>query len=222
MTQTTIDLLQEAEPIFVRIAEHEAAPESLETVLELLDSYEPPQSWVLELPSQLKNGTYKTLPLDLMEAAARRIFGYESGISTISDPIIIQERTGKFSVSVSVEYALGYSYGQHRVHGVASVTSPNIQGLELATPKASSMAVKNALKQLGGFFGKYLNRVEEEVSEVPATPSLQEEIDSLPEAIRKVETLEDLKTFHKLVYSKSISHEVQAIYEQKFRELKGK
>ena len=222
MTQTTIDLLQEAEPIFLRIAEHEAAPESLEAVLELLDRYEPPQSWVLELPSQLKNGTYKTLPLDLMEAAARRIFGYESGISTISDPIIVQDKTGKFSASVSVEYALGYSYGQHRVHGVASVTSPNIQGLELATPKASSMAVKNALKQLGGFFGKYLNRVEEEVSEVPATPSLQEEIDSLPEAIKKVTSLDDLKTFHKLVYSKSISHEVQAVYEQRLRELKNK
>lgn len=222
MTQTTLDLLNEAEPIFLKIAEFEASPESLETVLELLDKYEPPASWVLELPSQLKNGTYKTLPLDLMEAAARRIFGYESGIAQISSPIIIQDKTGKFSVSVTAEYSLGYSYGQHITHGIASVTSPNIQGLELATPKASSMAVKNALKQLGGFFGKYLNRVEEEVSEVPATPSIQEEIDSLPDAIKKVQTLEDLKTFHKLVYSKSISHEVQAVYEQRFRELKGK
>lgn len=222
MTQTTIDLLKEAEPIFLRIAEYEASPESLETVLELLDRYEPPQSWVLELPSQLKNGTYKTLPLDLMEAAARRIFGYESGISTISDPIIVQDKTGKFSASVRAAYALGPNYGGYIVWGIASVTSPNLQGLELATPKASSMAVKNALKQLGGFFGKYLNRVEEEVSDVPATPSIQEEIDSLPEAIKKVTSLDDLKTFHKLVYSKSISHEVQAVYEQRLRELKNK
>jgi hypothetical protein len=84
------------------------------------------------------------------------------------------------------------------------------------------MAVKNALKQLGGFFGKYLNRVEEEVSEVPAAPSIQEEIDSIPDSIRKVQTLEDLKTYQKIAYSKSISHEVQTLYEQKLRELKGK
>jgi len=222
MTQTTIDLLKEAEPIFLRIAEFDASPESLEAVLELIDRYEPPESWILELPSQLKNGTYKTLPLDLMEAAARRIFGYESGISDISDPVVTQDRSGKFSVSVRAGYALGPNYSGHFVWGIASVTSPNVQGLELATPKASSMAVKNALKQLGGLFGKYLNRAEEEVSEVPATTSLQEEIDSLPEAIKKVATLDDLKTFHKLVYSKSISHEVQAIYEQRLRELKNK
>lgn len=222
MTQTTLHLLADGEAIFNRIAEFAEGPDSLTDVLEMIDRYEPPASWILELPSQLKEGTYKTLPLEVMEASAKRIFGYQSAISTISSPTIIQDKMGKFSVSVTAEYSLGYSYGQHITHGIASVTSPNIQGLELATPKASSMAVKNALKQLGGFFGKYLNRVEEEVSEVPATPSIQEEIDSLPDAIRKVQTLEDLKTYQKLAYSKSISHEVQTLYEQKLRELKGK
>jgi hypothetical protein len=222
MTQTLLQLLKDAEIIFARLGEFEASPESLPEVLELIDHYEPPASWILELPSQIREGTYKTIPIDVMEASVRRIFGYKSGIADISAQNPIQDKSGKFSSLVVVGYNLEGDFGRHYIKGVATVTSPNIQGLELAVPKASSMAVKNAIKQLGGLFGKYLNREEEENIVVVEQVSVQEKIESLPDEIRKVQTLEDLKTFHKLVYSKSISHEVQAVYEQRFRELKGK
>jgi hypothetical protein len=222
MTQTTKDLLKEAEPIFARLHEFEASPRSLPDVLAMLDNMEPPASWILELPSQLKEGTYKTIPLDLMEAAARRIFGQESLISRESDPIIVQDRNGKFSVTITLAYKINGDFGFLHLVGVASVTSPNIQGLELATPKAESMAVKNALKKLGGLFGKYLNKIEDqEITEAPQV-NLEEKMESLPETLRKVETLEELKSFKKLVYSKSVSHEIQAIYEEKLRQLKGR
>lgn len=221
MTQTTLHLLADGEAIFNRIAEFAEGPDSLTDVLEMIDRYEPPASWILELPSQLKEGTYKTLPLEVMEASAKRIFGYQSAISTISSPIIIQDKMGKFSVSVTAEYVLCGNYGYHHVVGTASVTSPNLQGLELATPKASSMAVKNALKQLGGLFGKYLNKVEDqEISEAPKE-NLEDKLESLPETLKSIKNLEELKTFRKLVYSKSVSHEIQTIYEEKFRELKS-
>lgn len=221
MTQTTLHLLADGEAIFSRIAEFAEGRESLTDVLEMIDRYEPPASWILELPSQLKEGTYKTLPLELMEAAVKRIFGQESGITSISSPTIIQDKTGKFSVSVTAEYTLCGGYGYYRLTGIASVTSPNLQGLELATPKASSMAVKNALKQLGGLFGKYLNKVEDqEISEAPKE-NLEDRLESLPETLKSIKTLEELKTFRKLVYSKSVSHEIQTIYEEKFRELKS-
>ena len=221
MTQTTLHLLADGEAIFNRIAEFAEGRESLTDVLEMIDRYEPPASWILELPSQLKEGTYKTLPLELMEAAVKRIFGQESGITSISSPTIIQDKLGKFSVSVTAEYTLCGGYGYYRLTGIASVTSPNLQGLELATPKASSMAVKNALKQLGGLFGKYLNKVEDqEISEEPKE-NLEDKLESLPETLKSIKNLEELKTFRKLVYSKSVSHEIQAIYEEKFRELKS-
>ncbi len=222
MTQTLIQLLKDAEPVFARLGEFEASSESLPEVLEWIDRCEPPASWILELPSQIREGTYKTIPIDVMEASVRRIFGYRSGIVDIEAKSPIQDKSGRFSSLVVVGYSLDGCFGPHYLRGVATVTSPNIQGLELAVPKASSMAVKNALKQLGGLFGKYLNREEEENIVVVESVSVQEKIESLPDEIRKVQTLEDLKTFHKLVYSKSISHEVQAVYEQRFRELKGK
>lgn len=222
MTQATKDLLKEAEPLFARILEFEATPQSLPDVLEMIDNMEPPASWILELPSAIKEGTYKTIPLDLMEAAARRIFGQESLISRESNPIIVQDKNGRFAVTITVAYKISGDFGFLHLVGVATVTSPNIQGLELATPKAESMAVKNALKKLGGLFGKYLNKVEDqEITEAPQV-NLEEKMESLPETIKKVETLEELKSFKKLVYSKSISHEIQAIYEEKLRQLKGK
>lgn len=221
MTQTTLDLLRDAEPLFARILEFEASPSSLPDVLEMIDKMEPPSSWVIELPSQIKEGTYKTIPLDVMEAAVKRIFGRESLISRESDPIIIQDRSGKFSVTISLAYKVSGDFGFLHLTGVASVTSPNIQGLELATPKAESMAVKNAIKKLGGLFGKYLNRVEDEIIEEPQM-NLEEKMESLPEALKNTQTLEELKTYRKLVYSKSVSHEIQGIYEEQYRKLKTK
>jgi len=223
MTQSTIDLLKDAEHIFARIGEFEASPEFLPDVLGVIDRYEPPASWILELPSQVREGTtYKALPIDVMEAAAKRIFGQESGIARISEPTIIQDKTGKFSVSVSVQYVLQGYYGFHRLHGIATVTSPNLHGLELATPKASSMAVKNALKQLGGLFGKYLNRAEdqEELSIEPDEPKLTEE--GLAQKLAACTTIEDLKSYRLIVYNKSISPDIQSLYETLLRQFKTK
>jgi hypothetical protein len=222
MTQTTLDLLKDAQAIFNRIHEFEASPSSLTDVLELIDRMEPPASWVIELPSQIKEGTYKTIPLDLMEAAVKRIFGQESGISRVDAPIITQDRNGRFSATVSLAYKVTGDFGAHYLTGMASVTSPNIQGLELATPKAKAMAIKNALRDLGGLFGKYLNKVEDqEITESPAE-SLEERLESLPETLRKVENLEDLKSYRRMVYSKSMSPDIQAIYEEKLRQFKQK
>ena len=84
------------------------------------------------------------------------------------------------------------------------------------------MAIKNALRDLGGLFGKYLNKVEDqEITESPAE-SLEERLESLPETLRKVENLEDLKSYRRMVYSKSMSPDIQAIYEEKLRQFKQK
>ena len=49
MTQTTLHLLADGEGIFNRIAEFAEGQESLSDVLEMIDKYEPPASWILEL-----------------------------------------------------------------------------------------------------------------------------------------------------------------------------
>ena len=94
--------------------------------------------------------------------------------------------------------------------------------LPLATPKASSMALKNALKQLGRLLGKYLNSEAEEL-ELPCEPiekkmSPEEELLVITEGILSAKNVQDLKSWRSLVYSKK-NAEQQSLYETRLRSL---
>lgn len=214
MNISTLDLLRLAEPIFKELDKLSSS----QAIYDLIDRAEPPAEWVAELPSKIDSGaSYKAIPLDLMEAAVRRIFGFSRIIDT---SLTINQDKGKFAVTAIVKY--GY-HQEGILIGVATVSTSDIAMLELASPKAVSMAVKNAIKQLGGLFGKYLNRVEQaefEIEEMPKT-SLEDRIDSLEECLKNCKTIDELKTYRKIVNSNSISPHIQGAYEQKLRELKA-
>ena len=217
---TTKELLKDAEDIFRKIDEFVTEEQSLDfsDALTVIESATPPESWVIELPSKAKQGeTYKTIPVDVMEAAAKRIFG-EACLVGISQPIITQDKNGRFSATVQIEYQCGNMI----LPGVASVFAADISLLELAVPKASTMAVKNALKQLGGLFGKYLNRSEDQ-TELPAQkeePKLTTE--DLAQMIAGCKTVEELKSYRLVAYAKGNPLEIQDLYETKLRTLNKK
>jgi len=210
-------LLEIAEPLLSEL-EGLHLQGNKDTLYGLIDMAEPPAEWVIELPSKVESGaSYKTLPLDLMEAAIRRIFGRNTRVSDTS--LTINQDKGRFSVTAVVKYY----YGDGVLIGVATVCTSDISMLELASPKAVSMAVKNAIKQLGGLFGKYLNRVEQaefSIEEVQSS-SVEEKIESLEDCINACKTIDELKTYRRIVNSTSISPHVQGIYEAKLRELKS-
>lgn len=218
------ELLKLGEPIFSKIDKLVKA-EKYEEAYELIDSSEPPKEWILELPSKSSPGdTYKALPIDLMEAAMRRIFG-SAGIETINQPTIVSDK-GKFAVTVVVSYyynAFEFKSFSKTIDGIATVSCNDISLLELASPKASTMAVKNAIKQLGGLFGKYLNRPVEDVEfpgeeqEIKLTP--EEMAVEIAQKLMSSRSYEDLKTYRLLVYDKKMPLELQNIYEKKLREL---
>lgn len=219
---TVHKLLQKAEPIFRKIDEAIIYNNDIpcyDDALGLIDSAEPPQEWILELPSKAKSGeTYKTIPLDLMELSARRIFN-TARITSINNVIINQDKSGWMCATSTITYTCGNTIV---LPGIASVPCASIQLLELATPKSSSMAVKNALKQLGGLFGKYLNRSEDQ-EEMPfevEEPKLTEE--SLAVRLASCKTIDDLKSYRLIVYSKGISADIQSLYETLLREIKNK
>lgn len=220
-------LLEFGDPIFKKIKQA-VSQENYELAKNIIESTAPPSEWVVELPSRSKKGeTYKTIPLDIMEGAMSIIFG-ESGLKSISSPTITQDRSGKYAATVVVEYQYKSFdtpfIGYQTIPGVATVSSPSIELLELATPKASSMAVKNAIKQLGDLFGKSLNKSEDEV-EIPEE-SIEKEISpeefatSLTEQIIACSTMEDLKSYRLIVYNKKTPLDIQNIYEQKLRTFK--
>jgi len=215
----TLELLKKAEPLFKEI-DRLVQANDFHSISALIDRAEPPAEWIIELPSKIEPGaSYKVLPLDLMEAAVRRIFGASRIVDT---SLTINQDKGKFAVTAVVKYAYTFPSWSNLI-GVATVCTSDIGMLELASPKAVSMAVKNAIKQLGGLFGKYLNRIEEAefaIEELPKA-NLEEKIDTLEECLNACKTIDELKTYRKIVSSKSISPHIQGIYENKLRELKS-
>lgn len=215
--------LKSAEKIFADI-ETLINARRFEGIYAYIESAEPPSDWILELPSKTNKETYKTIKLEIMEAVMKRIFGH-CYISSISSPIINQDKSGKYSVTIIVQYCyLGFDNEYKHLPGIATVVADNISMLELASPKASSMALKNAIKQLGGLFGKYLNKTEEAEVELPSEEKItpEKQVESMLEGIVAATTLADLKSWRILAYSKVGTPEIQALYETRLRQLSNK
>jgi len=215
-------LLEFGEPIFQKIKDA-VANDQLELAYSIIENTPPPKDWVVELPSRSTKGeTYKTLPLDILEGAMKIIFK-KCGISSISSPTITQDKSGRYAVTIVVHYYYITLEGNYfDIVGVASVVCPDLQMLELATPKASSMAVKNAIKQMGDLFGKSLNRSEDEV-EIPeqvAPPELTPE--NLAQQLAACSSQDELKSYRLVVYAKGTPAELQELYETKLRSFKKK
>ena len=215
-------LLEHGEPIFQRIKEA-VSENKYELAMSIIENTPPPAEWIVELPSKSnKLETYKTIPLDIMEGAMKIIFK-EACISCISSPTITQDKSGRLAVTVTVEYSYkpfeGFSF---LLPGIASVVCPDITMLELATPKASSMAVKNAIKQMGDLFGKSLNKTEDEVD----IPQQYKEEEATPEQLASqlvaCNSLDELKSYRLVVYAKGTPTDVQELYENRLRSLKTK
>lgn len=215
---TTKELLLKEESNFLKLQEFISDGETYEAVLSLLDRLPVPESWVIELPSKAKQGeTYKTIPVDVMEGAAKAIFG-DARLKSISSPIITQDKNGRFAATVTIEYQCADMV----LPGVGTVYAADISLLELAVPKASTMAIKNALKQLGGYFGKYLNRSEDQTE----LPSQKEEPKLEAEDLAKILTacvsIDELKSYRLVAYAKGTPPEIQDLYETRLRELNKK
>jgi hypothetical protein len=215
-------LLEFGEPIFQRIKEA-VSQQKYQLATSIIQTTPPPAEWVVELPSKSRKGeTYKTIPLDILEGVMKIVFE-EAYIASINSPIITQDKSGRFAVTVLVDYFYKpFDSNYTTIPGLATVFASDIQLLEMATPKASSMAVKNAIKQLGDLFGKSLNKAEDEVE----IPEHKEEVEATPEELSKqlvaCTTMEELKSYRLVVYAKSSPTELQELYETRLRSLKTK
>lgn len=219
---TIKDQLKDAEAIFSRIDKLIKA-DKINEAYEIIQGENPPPSWIIELPSIAQKGeTFKTIKLELMEAVMRRIFG-KCDVNHIEPPIISQDKSGFASATVVVgvkTYTLGTT-NQIILSGVATEVVNSIKLLPLATPKASSMAVKNAIKQVGRLLGKYLNNENEEI-DLPiedVKPSPEDQVQAVTQGIITAKSINDLKSWRSLVYSKMGTKEQQELYETKLRQL---
>lgn len=220
---TIKDQLKQAEPMLNHI-DKLVNSGKIQEAYELIQNENPPQSWIIELPSIAQKGEiFKTIKLELMEAVMRRIFG-KCEVNHIEPPIISQDKSGYASATVVVgvkTYVLGTT-NTIVLSGVATEVVNSIKLLPLATPKASSMAVKNAIKQVGRLFGKYLNNENEELElPIEEKPSIEDQAEAVTQGIITAKTINDLKSWRNLVFSKMGTKEQQELYETKVRQLQS-
>lgn len=137
--------------------------EYLDNVKKSKDPFNEPQlaEWIKTKKSEVTGEEYQYNDIELIEDILS-YFGdwrYE-----IKETHFVQD---KFGISVTVEVRLTFSWSKTSDNwvpdlllffGIASEFAPNTKYLTLATPKAASMAFKNAAKKIGTLFGKDLNR----------------------------------------------------------------
>jgi hypothetical protein len=137
--------------------------EYLENVKSSKDPFNQPQlpEWIKTKKSEVTGEEYQYNDIELIEDILS-FFGdwkYE-----IKETHFVQD---KFGISVTVEVRLTLSWSKTPDNwvpdlllffGIASEFAPNTKYLTLATPKAASMAFKNAAKKIGTLLGKDLNR----------------------------------------------------------------
>lgn len=194
----------------------------LNELAEFISNVNPPDGWIVELQSIANpKDKFKSIKLELLEAVAKIIYGYYK-VDKVSQPLIVQDKQGSVAVTVNVEIEVRWFDGSLKKYpGIATEVVPNMRLLPLATPKASSMAVKNALKQLGKLFGKYLNNEADDV-ELPiveSQPTLEDQTNAVTQGIATATNINDLKSWRSLVYSKMGTKEQQDLYETKLRQL---
>jgi hypothetical protein len=137
----------------------------------------------------------------------------------IVDTKIVSDKVG-FSVTVTVELLYWKKVTeQYAVYGIASEYAANTKQLTLITPKAASMAFKNAAKKIGKVFGKDLNRGIEN-NELPVVQVEKESKkttkEKVLEQISKCTTADELETYKLLCMS---DVELKSAYQEKLHSI---
>lgn len=130
----------------------------------------------------------------------------------------------KFGICVTVEVILHYTTNANSPiftdisYGIASEFAPSTKYLTLATPKAASMAFKNAAKKIGRLLGKDLNRGIEN-NELPSVViekvSKQTTQERVIEQISKCKNITELESFKLLSNSDEV---IKKAYTDKYTE----
>lgn len=223
----TIEQKNAGKLIFAEIADM-VQRGAIDEAYRIIEETDPPKEWLIELDSKIKVGDkYDTVIYEVQEWAMRQIFG-RCGVDSISVPIITQDKSGRYSATVSTTYFYTDFKGEKQyLPGIATEIAGDISFLPLVVPKASTMANKNAIKQLGKLFGKGLNKEVDAEAEIPVSPpedlmTHEERMQMLSDQLTSCKDVSELKSYRYVIFAKGVVPELQTLYEKRFKELQNK
>lgn len=180
--------------------------EYLESVKKSKDPFNEPQlpEWIKTKKSEVTGEEYQYNDIELIEDILSFFGAWRYDIKQTH---FVQD---KFGICVTIEIALYYTskFSSFAVsYGIASEFAPSTKYLTLATPKAASMAFKNAAKKIGRLLGKDLNRGIEN-NELPSVViekvSKQTTQERVIEQISKCKNIAELESFKLLSNSDEV------------------
>jgi hypothetical protein len=182
------------------------------------------KDWIKTKKSEVTGTEYQFNDIELIEDLMDYFFQWNY---RIVDTKIVSDKVG-FSVTVTVElsYLKKATEPQNfcknsAVYGIASEYAANTKQLTLITPKAASMAFKNAAKKIGKVFGKDLNRGIEN-NELPVVQLEKESKkttkEKILEQIGKCTTADELETYKLLCLS---DVDLKGAYHEKLKKIVG-
>lgn len=176
---------------------------------------EQPKEWIKIKKSVINDSQYEYNDIELIEALMDRMFS-EWHYEIIFNPIIVQDKTG-ISVTVTIKLYYGTGIEESIKTGVATEYITSMKMLPLATPKAASMAFKNAARKIGKLFGNSLNRGLDEA----ILPEVQIEKETPDRAEQRYKILiDDCKTKEELkTYQFVVPANLKDYYNQKMKSL---
>jgi hypothetical protein len=174
------------------------------------------KDWIKTKKSEVTGTEYQFNDIELIEDLMDYFFQWNY---RIVDTKIVSDKVG-FSVTVTVELLYWKKVTeQYAVYGIASEYAANTKQLTLITPKAASMAFKNAAKKIGKVFGKDLNRGIEN-NELPVVQVEKESKkttkEKILEQIGKCTTADELETYKLLCMS---DVELKNAYQEKLHSI---
>lgn len=177
--------------------------------------------WIKKQKSILGENSYEFNDIEVVESLLTGV--YDSWFyDFMFAPVITQDKNGGASVTVTVKlFVFDIEDTQYTTRvGIATEYVSSIKMLQLATPKAATMALKNAAKKLGELFGSSLNRGLED-SELPTvqvekiTPSSREE--SYTIVLKEAKTKAEVESCKYML----ITPALKALYAKKLKTLKS-
>ncbi len=174
------------------------------------------KDWIKTKKSEVTGTEYQFNDIELIEDLMDYFFQWNY---RIVDTKIVSDKVG-FSVTITVELLYWKKVTeQYAVYGIASEYAANTKQLTLITPKAASMAFKNAAKKIGKVFGKDLNRGIEN-NELPVVQVEKESKkttkEKVLEQISKCTTADELETYKLLCMS---DVELKSAYQEKLHSI---
>ena len=182
-----------------------------------LISREPLIEDIVEVKNKKGELEYRYIPKSILQKKLLEIYEGNDSFEMVRETV---SKSGMYGTGV---LRVKHPYSGEWICKTGTASLPHDSKLRLGFPNLESHCFLNAVKKLGVYFGSTLNVREEDA--MPDDETLNAEVgeqetkDNMTSQIINCSSVNDLKSYRIIVFSKQGSPELQGLYETRLRDL---